>query len=318
MYDFCAIGDALIDFIPGCGYTPENPIYQCEAGGTVANVLAAAGKLGMRVMFVGKIGDDCLGQILKDKMAGCGVALDGCVLDSDHFTTQSFVSLGENGERSFSFSRKYGADIWLQEEDLPMEKILKSSMIGFSGMCMTDEPVRTATWKAIKEAYRNQIPIVLDVNYRDRLWKSEDEMIQEMRKTLPFVTLYKSSEEEALLLTGKEKLREAAEAVTKFGCKAVFITLGEKGSYYYMDGKDGIVKSFPVRAVDTTGAGDSFFAGLLYQIRKRNGIEHILVEDLPEMMKFANAAGALATTKKGGVTGTPLLQEVEEFLEKHK
>lgn len=318
MYDFCAIGDALVDYIPAPGYTPENPVYQCEAGGTVANLLTAASKLGLHTMFVGKIGDDCMGELLKHKMESNGVSLDGCVLDTTHFTTQSFVTLDENGERSFSFSRRFGADIWLDEKQIPVEKILQSSMVGFSGMCMTDEPIRTAAWRVIDEAYKHRIPVVLDVNYRHNLWNNENEMICQMKKTLSKVSIYKSSEEEAYLLTGKNSLEEAAAEISKYGCKVVIITMGEKGSYYYTAEKCGEIKAYDVKAVDTTGAGDSFFAGVIYQIIQKGGIKRILPDDFPQILKFANAAGALTTTKKGGVTGSPLLREVEEFIKQQE
>ena len=131
MYDFCAIGDALIDYIPGPGYTLEKPIYQCEVGGTVVNALTAASKLGLHTMFIGKIGDDCMGELIRRKMESYGVSLEGCVLDPVHFTTQSFVTLDENGERSFSFSRRFGADIWLDEKEIPIERVLQSAMVRF-------------------------------------------------------------------------------------------------------------------------------------------------------------------------------------------
>ena len=318
MFDLCAIGDALIDFIPAPQYTPEAPVYQCEVGGTVANLLTAGSKLGLNTMFVGKIGEDCMGHLIREKMAGYGVSMDGCVMDPMHFTTQAFVTLDKDGERSFSFSRRFGADIWLREEELPIEKAVESSMAAFSGMCMTDEPVRSATWRFLRAVYDKKIPIVLDVNYRYNLWKSEEDMIRIMRETLPYVTLYKSSEEEACLLAGAESWEGAAEILSGYGCRIVIITLGEKGSYYYMDGRSGLVESYPIEAVDTTGAGDCFCAGLLYQIKKKGGIDKIVSEDFPQILSFANAAGALAATKRGGTKGSPSLQEVTSFLANRK
>ncbi|WP_334196600.1 carbohydrate kinase [Muricomes intestini] len=309
MYDLCAIGDALVDFIPAPQYTPENPVYQCEAGGTVANLLTAGSKLGLNTVFVGKIGADCMGELVRNKMQGCGVSMEGCVMDPMHFTTQSFVSLGENGERSFSFCRSFGADIWLKEDEIPMKVLEQSSMLGFSGMCMTDDPVRQATWTLLRAAKR--------INYRDKLWQNEKEMIHIMRETLSYVTLYKSSEEEAFLLTGTEDLRKAAKIICGFGCRDIIITLGQKGAYFYSGGKDGLIPAYRVEAVDTTGAGDSFFAAVLHQIVQRGGIEKITGTDYSDILKFANGVGALATTKRGGIKGSPTLREAEEFLKLH-
>ena len=94
--------------------------------------------------------------------------------------------------------------------------------------------------------------------------------------------------------------------------------LGEKGAYYYMDGRSGLIESYPIEAVDTTGAGDCFFAGLLYQIKIKGGIDKIVPDDFPQILSFANAAGALAATKRGGTKGSPSLQEVTSFLAKQK
>lgn len=315
MYDICAIGDALIDFIPAPDYTPKEPVYQARPGGTITNLLVAAAKLSLHCMFTGKIGDDCMGRLIRDSMADCGVDLSGCVMDEQYFTTQSFVSLDENGERSFSFSRKFGADVYLHKEELRMEQLIDTRLFAFSGMCLTDEPVRETTLYALDEVYQKDIPIALDVNYRHNLWQSEAEMTAAMHKTLPYVTICKASEEEACLLTGKESLMEAARYISGFGCKYIFITLGEKGAFYYTGESYGLVPSYPVRAVDTTGAGDSFFAALLYGLLNR-GLEGVVSEaGLKEILQFANAAGALATTKRGGAAGAPWLSEIQRFME---
>ena len=122
-------------------------------------------------MFVGKIGEDCMGRLIREKMAGYGVSMDGCVMDPMHFTTQAFVTLDKDGERSFSFSRRFGADIWLREEELPIEKAVASSMAAFSGMCMTDEPVRSATWRFLRAVYDLSLIHILPDNREGRVFK---------------------------------------------------------------------------------------------------------------------------------------------------
>lgn len=315
MYDLCAIGDSLIDFIPVQEFDPQNPSYQCSVGGTVCNLTIAAAKLGLNVLFSGKIGQDCLGDLIEKAIREHGVDASGLVRDTDKFTTQTFVTLGENGERSFSFARKYGADIYLEKSEIPINKMLDTRILHFSGMCLTDEPIRKATVELIKEAKEKKIFIVVDINLRESLWKNKKEMRDVMCSILPYVTLYKSSDEEALFLSGKETLEEAAEVISGYGCKWVIISCGEKGSFYYCKEYWGRVKAWEVQAVDTTGAGDSFFAAFLYRVIQRGTMENLKEQEMKEMLKFANAGGALATTKRGGVAGAPFLADIEKCLQ---
>lgn len=311
MFDLCALGDALIDFIPAAGWKREQPVYQCSVGGTVCNLLVAASRLGMHTMFAGKVGDDCMGDLIFREMDRLCVDLSGYVKDPEHFTTQSFVSLGENGERSFSFSRKYGADIFLRPEEIPMEKMMDARFIHFSGMSVTDEPIRSAAFEVLKEARRRGRVVTVDVNYRERLWKSVQEMVAVMNEALPYVTLYKSSDEEALLVSGEKTLEAAAEKIRGLGCRLVLISCGERGCYYSYGGGSGRVPSYCVEAVDTTGAGDCFFAAFLYLLRDAGNVESVPEEKLISMLRFANAAGALTTTRKGGAVGAPSVAEIE-------
>ncbi len=314
MYDLCAIGDALIDFIPAAGSSREQPVYQCNVGGTVCNLLVAASRLGMHTMFAGKVGDDCMGDLIWREMERLSIDRSGYVKDPEHFTTQSFVTLGENGERSFSFSRRYGADIFLRPEEVPMEKMMDARFIHFSGMSMTDEPIRSATFEVLKEAGKRGRVVTVDVNYRDRLWKSAHDMIEVMNAALPFVTLYKSSDEEALLVSGEKTLEAAAEKIRALGCRFVLISCGERGCYYSYRGGKGMVPSYLVEAVDTTGAGDCFFAAFLYLLRSAGDMETVPEERMISMLRFANAAGALTTTCRGGAAGAPSVAGIEKCM----
>ncbi len=311
MYDLSAIGDALIDFTPSSGFEEDRPVYQCNVGGTVCNLVVAAAKLGLETMFVGKVGDDCMGDLIHKEMKRYKVDLSGYVKDKEHFTTQSFVTLQPNGERNFSFSRRYGADIFLKINEVPVEKMMDTVFLHFSGMCMTDEPIRNTTFEILKEAKKREKIVTVDVNYRSKLWKSEEDMVKTMWKSLQYVTLFKSSDEEAFLLTGEKTLDKAAAKILELGCKIVIISCGEKGCYYSYYGGHGQIPSYRVKAVDTTGAGDCFLAGFLYQLRNANDIDNISEENIISMLRFANAAGALTTTRKGGVAGAPSIDEIE-------
>lgn len=310
MYDLCAIGDILVDFTPMDPSPAGNFVYECNAGGTIANLCAAAGKLGLKTLLVGKVGNDDLGRDIRKKVEECNVDVSACKFDDNAFTTLSFVTLN-NGERSFSFSRNNSADINLKLEDVPVEKVLNSKILHFSGMSLTDEPVRGTTLTLVKKAREKGILITLDVNYREKLWKSKEEAIEVFREAIPLVDIYKSCEEEAVLLTGEPTLEKAAEKLSTLGPKLIIISCGAKGAFYYYKGKTGHLNTYDTETVDTTGAGDCFMASLVYQVVKRGGIKDLTQEEIEEMIDFANAAGAQSITKRGGVSSAPTIEEIE-------
>ncbi|MGI6123366.1 MAG: carbohydrate kinase family protein [Acetivibrionales bacterium] len=310
MYDVCAIGDILVDFTPMEPSPAGNYVYECNAGGTIANLCAAAGKMGLKTLFVGKIGNDDLGKAIKKSVEKCNVDMSGCSQDNEAFTTLTFVTLN-NGERSFSFSRKNTADINLKLEDVPVEKVMDSKILHFSGMCLTNEPVRSTTLHLVKEAREKGIMITLDVNYRESLWSSSKEAVEVINDAITYVDIYKSSEEEICLLTGEDDISKAAEKILSKGVKMVIVSCGPKGAFYKYGDFSGHINTFDTKPVDTTGAGDCFMAAILYQITKYGGIESLTKKDLDSIINFANAAGAQSITKRGGVSSMPTIDEIE-------
>ena len=207
MYDICAIGDILIDYVPAADYRPDAPVYQMKTGGTMVNLAAASAKLGMNTLFVGKVGRDFMGRFILDELAGLGVDVRHCPEDSVHPTTQAFVSLSADGERSFSFARRFGADIFLDKEDLPMGQTLSSAMLCFSGMCLTDEPIKSSVRYAVSKAAERGVPIAFDLNYRPGLWRDEASVKKAVAPLLPLIDIYKSSDDELYLVTGEKDFK---------------------------------------------------------------------------------------------------------------
>ncbi len=271
MYDICAIGDSLIDFIPAPDFYSDNPLYLCNVGGTIANLSVATSKLNLNTLIVGKVGNDVMGNLIKETMKKNGVDSSGIVTDDKAFTTLTFVALDEDGERSFSFNRRYAADIQLKKSELDVDKMLDSKILHFSGMCLTDNPIKEATFYILEKAKEKNLLISLDVNYRERLWKSEEDYKEVVMSALPYVTIFKAADDEAFILTGESSVEEAAKKISLNGPELVIISLGAKGSYYYYKGNQGRVSSYKAKAVDTTGAGDCFFAAFLYKIIENDG-----------------------------------------------
>lgn len=155
--------------------------------------------------------------------------------------------------------------------------------------------------------------ISYDPNYRASLWKNEETAKEQMRSLIPYVDIMKISDEETELLTGKEKPEEAAEILFQKGVKIVAVTLGSEGAYLYCKEGGIQIPGFASRAVDTNGAGDSFWGGFLYCISKAGKSPEMFgIEELKEYVRFGNAVASLCVEKKGAIPAMPTLEEVEK------
>ena len=124
MFDVIALGELLVDFT-GSGASPQgNPVYEANPGGAPCNVLAMLKKLGRSCAFVGKVGDDLFGRMLRDAAEAAGICMDHLVFDRETRTTLAFVKTFGNGDRDFSFYRNPGADMMLREEELPLLSLI--------------------------------------------------------------------------------------------------------------------------------------------------------------------------------------------------
>ncbi|HWQ80483.1 MAG TPA: carbohydrate kinase [Anaerovoracaceae bacterium] len=315
--DIVAFGELLIDYTPA-GKSPSGmDLFEQNPGGAPANVLACASRLGQRTAFIGKIGADMQGEFLRKTLQDAGVNTGGLVSDENCFTTLAFVSLKENGERSFAFARKPGADTRIYREDVDLSVIRNSRIFHFGSLSLTDSPARETTFFALEEAKKANCIISYDPNYRPLLWKSREQAKEQMCAALPYADMIKLSEEEAELITGHADPRAAAEHLTGCGIGIAAVTLGSNGAVIAT--KDGCdtVPGFAVDAVDTTGAGDAFWGAFLSGFAEFGGRpEEISLTKACGMARFANAAAALCVTKRGGIPAMPQPDEIRRLLER--
>ena len=225
MYDVTALGEVLIDFTPYGTSEGGQALFEQNPGGAPANVLAALERLGQRTAFIGKVGDDMHGQLLKETLESCGVDTRGLVVDPDYFTTLAFVAL-KNGERSFSFARKPGADTQLRQEEVNTEVLKNTKIFHCGSLSLTMNRPGSATFFALKTAKEAGALISYDPNYRALLWKSPQEAMEHMRSVIPYADIMKISDEETALLTGHEDPDEAADALLAQG---VLLRTGDTG-----------------------------------------------------------------------------------------
>ena len=318
-FDVVALGELLIDFTNNAESEQGNPMFEANPGGAPCNVLSMLENLGNRTAFIGKVGDDFFGRMLKERVEKQGIDTTGLFLDSEVHTTLAFVNKLANGDRDFSFYRKPGADMMLSEGDVDRVKELleETKVFHFGTLSMTDEPAAAATKLAISLAKKNKALISFDPNYRAPLWESEEKALKAMRYGLKNCDILKISDNEVELFTGMSDVLEGAQRIKEeFDIPLVFATLGPDGSMALY--KDMVVKKDGYRnpdTIETTGAGDTFCACAIDYVCK-NGIEDLSEDKLLSCLDFANAAASIITTRRGALSVMPKKEEVQNFLSK--
>lgn len=315
MPEVVALGEMLIDFTPAGKSATGNPVFERNPGGAPANVLSMLAKLGISTQFIGKVGDDMFGRALKKIVERAGIGTGGLILSKEYNTTLAFVELDENGDRSFGFIRNNGADKMLTAEEIDFSLLDGAKVFHFGGVSLTDEPSRSATFAAAREAKKRGIMISYDPNFRAPLWENDAKKI--LLKGVKLSDLLKVSDDECRLLSGKKDLAEGTEYLCKmYGVKLIFVTLGAKGAAFRFNSVFRTQKTFNnVKTVDTTGAGDAFLGAVLYRLLKSGkALSQLTADDIDDFTRFANATGSLVTTKKGAILSMPDLASIELLL----
>jgi fructokinase len=314
-FDVVALGELLIDFTPAGRSASGGALFEQNPGGAPANVLAALTRLGGRGAFIGKVGADQFGRFLKCVLEGQGVHTQGLRFTSGAGTTLAFVHLDAQGNRSFSFCRKPGADILLEAADVDLALLDHCRVFHFGSLSLTDEPSRTATMHAVRHARKLGKIISYDPNWRPPLWKDDAAAKEGMTAGLAFADILKIADAELEMLSGEKDIGRAARSLLDRGIKIVLATLGPEGCYFQSRTGAGHVPAFPVKAVDTTGCGDAFLGGFLHRLcLSRQAPEEISAAELTDMIRFSNAVGALCATRKGAIPAMPSPAEVQALL----
>ena len=315
LYDITTFGEILIDFTWQGVNEDGQTLFAQNPGGAPANVAVAVAKLGGHTAFIGKAGKDMHGEFLKSVLEKENVETEGMLLDEKYFTTLAFVNIDENGERTFSFARKPGADTQLRKDELDRELLQHCKIFHFGSLSLTEEPSRSATLEALKEAKRHGALISYDPNYRARLWENEKTAVASMQSVIPVVDVMKVSEEELLLLTEEPDYEKAALKILKQGPRIVAVTLGEKGAMIATQQHCETVKATPVeKIIDTTGAGDCFWGGFLSKYLKYGkGIEVLSWEEIMQCAVMGNSVAGLCVQKRGGIPSVPNKEELSDI-----
>lgn len=312
-----SIGEALIDFIPnqkGIALKDVNG-FERAPGGAPANVAAAVSKLGGESVFLGKLGKDSFGDFLIEVLNEVGVDTSYIKRTKEANTALAFVSLKQDGNRDFSFYRNPSADMLLKEEEIEEGWFNKGDILHFCSVDLIEAPVKYAHIKAINSNIKKGGIVSFDPNVRLPLWDSPEDCRKTILEFIPLAHILKISDEELEFITGIKDEKGALESLFKGNVKVVIYTRGGEGADIYTESYEIKVPGTKVPAVDTTGAGDAFIGAVLFKLIDKNiKPEELAKNDAEELLRFANAVGALTCMKKGAISALPTIAQINEFV----
>lgn len=320
MNTVCCFGEALIDFHG----TPSGaaPVFTAHPGGAPANVAVAVARLGGHAAFVGMFGSDMFGDLLLRELAAAVVDVTYTRRTDAANTALAFVSHSANGERDFSFYRPPSADLLFRNSDFDAALFAADSIFHAGSCSMTEPDSAATTLQGMTRARDAGALVSYDMNLRPPLWPRGEDPAPTIWRALLLADFIKLSAEELAFLAASCGGEDAVFArLWNAHAKLVVITDGERTVRWCAPHAAGERSTFPAKAIDTTGAGDAFVGGCLYQFAK-SGVDAAALSAfaadptrLDSTLRFASACGALAVTRAGSFGAMPALADVEAFLE---
>jgi fructokinase len=310
------IGEALIDFIPtekGIGLKRVTGFVK-EAGGAPANVACTVARLGGQSAFIGKLGVDAFGDFLLDTLQDVGVDTQYIFRTDEANTALAFVSLQADGNRQFMFYRNPSADMLLSEDEIQQNWFQPNDILHYCSVDLIEAPVKYAHIKAIKSIKAQGGRVSFDPNVRLPLWQDKELCRKTILQFIPLSHIVKVSDEELEFITGLQDQETAIASLFVGDVELVIFTKGADGAELYTKAFHISLPGLKVKAIDTTGAGDSFIGALLYQLGLQELSPNQLTKDVVhEMLSFAMIVAAITTTRKGAIQSLPTMEEVRRF-----
>jgi fructokinase len=275
-------------------------------GGAPANVACALVKMGDRSRFVGCVGNDKAGAKLAAKLATEGVDLTGLQRHPTAPTRQVQVLRTADGDRIFGGFGDTPTDRFAdtQLSEIPSLLFPGADFLLLGTLALAYPRSSDSTWEAVELARSNGVKIMVDINWRPTFWTSPEIAIPKIQQLLVRADYVKFAREEAELIYGETSPLALCKYLPQ--ASGIFVTDGGNICEYWLDGTTGQQPAFAVNAIDTTGAGDAFVAGLLHQLgNEKSGAE---------IVRYAAAGGALTTRKPGAIDAQPTDAEIRQFL----
>ena len=311
-----AIGEALIDMIPsqsGCAFA-DVPAFAPRVGGAPANVCGAFTKLGGASALLTQLGDDPFGHKIADELAACGIDTSHVCFTDKANTALAFVSLAADGNRTFSFYRKPSADLLYAPEQVDTALFANAFALHFCSVALVESPMREAHKTAIAAARDAGAIISFDPNLRFPLWHDRDALRRTVLEFLPLADVVKISDEELEFLTGTTDIDAALPQLFVGHVQLVLYTCGSAGAHAYTRSSHGFAPCQPVRALDTTGAGDGFIGSFLWQLHAagvtRSTLAALPAAQLNAWLGFSNRFCGISVQSAGAIASYPTAAEM--------
>ncbi|OPF52434.1 fructokinase [Clostridium baratii] len=298
-------GEALIDFVsnePGEMLKNTNKFIR-KAGGAPANVAAAISKLGAEAYFCGTVGNDFFGEFLEETLKENNINTEMMIKLKNEHTSLAFVSLKADGDRDFQFIRSADANLKFNDISASLEKF---DLFHFgSATAFLNGELKKTYYKLKEYAVKNNKIITFDANYREALFgDNKEEFVKCCKDFIKNSDIVKLSEEEAILISNINDLKQSANYIINLGCKSLIITLGKKGALFTTKEKQELIPTQKVEMVDSTGAGDAFIGAVIAQVLDDDK------KSMEEIIKIANLVGGITTTRIGALESIPTWSEI--------
>ena len=314
MPDVVSLGEAVIDLFaaPAGVALEEADSFSPEPGGAPANVAVALARLGVDVGFVGLIGDDPFGLLLSKRLKSEGVDTEQLRMRADSPTMIALVAASSPRDQDFIIYR--GAALKLRTADLDLSYLRSAKILAFGSVSLSGEG-RGAVLGAVRRAREAGVMVAYDANLRPALWPDMGTARKGILEGMQDVAVCKLNEVELELLAGTDDPATGSRRLLDRGVKLCLVTLGSGGAYFNNGRAEGHVPVFDVEAVETTGCGDAFLAGLIAGLLETSLQPETLDEaSLRRLVRFANGTGALTATRKGAMAAAPKRADVEALI----
>jgi sulfofructose kinase len=294
-FDVVGMGLNSVDFI---SVVPEFPTlnskmkmlrFSKEGGGQVATAMVALSRWSIKTKYIGKVGEDDLGQFSLNSVRQEGVDVSSVTIEPN--ATNQFAMIivdGSTGDRTILWNRD--ERLMYCEGELQKEEIRSGKLLHLDGHDI-DAALQCARW-----AKEEAIPIVVDLD-------KVEPLTSELIKEVDFVI---TSSRFPMLFTGISDQKKALLELQKHTSGFLCATLGHEGAMALVNGEFLSIEGLKVKSVDTTGAGDIFHAGFIYGLLQN--------WEVVEILRFANAVASLKCQDLGGRKGIPTLEETQNFL----
>lgn len=320
------LGEILVDWVSTTtGAELDRAQHFTKApGGAPANTAVGLARQGVSTGFIGRVSADAFGRWLRAVLVADGVDTSGTIDDADAQTRMAYVVTTMTGDRKLAeFTRIACADARLEPGDLKPHLFAGACVLHFGSISLIADPAQEATRKAVELAHVHKLLVSYDPNVRVGLWPSAQHCKDRILSTLSWADMVKINQDELDFLTGSRELAAADGLRQEHNLPLLIVTLDARGAYITTAEGGRTVPGFSVQLVEATGAGDGFnsgvIAGLLPHIEaetdRRVALNKLSLDTLAEIVRRANAVGALTCTRAGAIPALPTVSEVDAFIE---